>query len=105
MNTLSQLQHKQNQFSRFLGPKPIPIKHVGISPKATKLHRGVRQQHWGKWGAEIRLPKNKTRLWPGTFDTAEEGALTNDKAAYKLGGKFAMLNFSDLRHRWREGDE
>ncbi|KAF4395601.1 hypothetical protein F8388_008700 [Cannabis sativa] len=75
------------------------MKQVGSPPKPTKLYKGVRQRHWGKWVAKIRVPKNWTRLWLGTFDTAKEAALAYDRTAYKLRGDFARLNFPHLRHQ------
>lgn len=71
------------------------IAHGGATAGSSKgkLYRGVRQRHWGKWVAEIRMPRDRTRLWLGTFDSALDAALAYDRAAHRLRGDRAKLNF------------
>jgi hypothetical protein len=77
--------------------KKGPARGKGGPQNAMCEYRGVRQRTWGKWVAEIREPKKRTRLWLGSFATAEEAAMAYDEAARRLYGPDAYLNLPHLR--------
>ncbi|KAK1421415.1 hypothetical protein QVD17_23731 [Tagetes erecta] len=59
------------------------------------VYRGVRRRDSGKWVCEVRQPNNKTRVWLGTYATADMAARAHDVAVLAMRGRSACLNFAD----------
>ncbi|CAL1362159.1 unnamed protein product [Linum trigynum] len=73
---------------------------------AKKKFKGVRMRTWGSWVSEIRAPNQKTRIWLGSYSTAEAAARAYDAALLCLKGSASAapnLNFpiSSYSHHHR----
>lgn len=70
----------------------------GSNSAHTTKYKGVRRRKWGKWVSEIRVPGTQTRLWLGSYATAEAAAVAHDVAFYCLRKPLTLesLNFPQM---------
>ncbi|XP_058113231.1 ethylene-responsive transcription factor ERF015-like [Magnolia sinica] len=59
--------------------------------------KGIRMRKWGRWVSEIRIPKTRSRIWLGSYDTREKAARAYDAALYCLRGPGGDFNFPEER--------